>query len=91
MKVLDRGCLGPYAEAIDGGHFFPAGEVYDRGRNAEEATVVHVHYVQREAHGHSGVDGVAAFLQDFQAGHGGAGVAGGNHAVDALHERAVTG
>ena len=91
VKVLHRRGLRPDAEAVHGDDFLAVGQVDDRGRHAEKAAIVHVDNVQRQAHGHAGVNGVAAVFQDFQTGHGGAGVAGGNHAVDTLHQGAIAG
>ena len=91
LKVLHRRGLGSDSETVDGGDFFPVGQVYDGGRHAQEAAIIDVNHVQCQANGHSSVNSVAAVFQDFQTGHGGTGVAGYDHSVDALHQRTKTG
>ena len=84
LKVLDRRGLGPDPEPVNSGNFFPVSQVYDGGSHAQEAAIIDMHHVQRQANGHSGVNRVATVFQDFQTGHGGTGVAGYNHSVDTV-------
>ena len=64
VEVLNRRGLGPDAKPVNGDHLVAVSQVDDGGRHAQEAAIVGVHDIQRQANGHSGVDGVAALLQD---------------------------
>ena len=91
LEIVHRGRLRPHPQTVYLHNFPAAGQVHDRGRDAQEAAIVDMHHVQRQAHGHSGVDGVATLSQNVQPGHGGGGMTGGHHAVGALHQWPKTG
>jgi hypothetical protein len=89
LEVVARDRLRPGAEARDRDHAILGGGIDDDRRHAGEVHVFRLHDAERDAARYAGVDGVAACLQNPQAGFGGEILAGGDHMARSHDGRAV--